>query len=117
MNLPTKITFSRIIIVVLLFVTLFVLSLIPGINNFTVFGPDNAPVTIIYLIARRVISFKDAMECIPKGFNAMVPAILILTMATTLKNTTSLLNSSAFVENALAQPAMIYSLPGVMLTV
>ena len=46
MNTPTKITFSRIIIVVLLFVTLFVLSLIPGINNFTVFGPDNAPVTI-----------------------------------------------------------------------
>ena len=50
MNTPTKITFSRIIIVVLLFVTLFVLSLIPGINNFTVFGPDNAPVTIIYLV-------------------------------------------------------------------
>ena len=50
MNLPTKITFSRIIIVVLLFVTLFVLSLIPEINNFTVFGPDNAPVTIIYLV-------------------------------------------------------------------
>lgn len=50
MNTPTKITFSRIIIVVLLFVTLFVLSLIPGINNFTVFGPDSAPVTIIYLV-------------------------------------------------------------------
>lgn len=50
MNTPTKITFSRIIIVVLLFVTLFVLSLITGINNFTVFGPDNAPVTIIYLV-------------------------------------------------------------------
>lgn len=50
MNTPTKITFSRIIIVVLLFVTLFVLSLIGEINNFTVFGPDNAPVTIIYLV-------------------------------------------------------------------
>ena len=50
MNTPTKITFSRIIIVVLLFVTLFVLSLIPELNNFTVFGPTDAPVTIIYLL-------------------------------------------------------------------
>lgn len=57
---------------------------------------------IIYFIARRLISFKDAMECIPKGFIAMVPAILILTMATTLKNMTGLLDSSTFVENALA---------------
>ncbi|MBQ1262782.1 MAG: Na+/H+ antiporter NhaC family protein [Oscillospiraceae bacterium] len=59
-------------------------------------------VTMIYFIARRLVSFKEAMECIPKGFIAMVPAILILTMATTLKNMTGLLDSSAFVEGALA---------------
>jgi Na+/H+ antiporter NhaC len=41
------------------------------------------------------------MECIPKGFIAMVPAILILTMASTLKNLTGLLDSSAFVKSAL----------------
>ena len=58
--------------------------------------------TIIYFIARRLITFKQAMECIPKGFIAMVPAILILTMATSLKNMTGLLDSSAFVNNALA---------------
>ena len=58
--------------------------------------------TIIYFVARRLVSFKEAMECIPKGFIAMVPAILILTMATTLKNMTGLLNSDAFVEGALA---------------
>ncbi len=58
--------------------------------------------TIIYFIARRLISFKEAMECIPKGFIAMVPAILILTMATTLKNMTGLLDSSAFVQGALS---------------
>ncbi len=58
--------------------------------------------TIIYFIARRLISFKEAMECIPKGFIAMVPAILILTMATSLKNMTGLLDSSAFVSGALA---------------
>lgn len=57
---------------------------------------------IIYFIARRLISFKDAMDCIPKGFIAMVPAILILTMATSLKNMTGLLDSDAFVKGALA---------------
>ncbi len=56
---------------------------------------------VIYFIARRLMSFKEAMECIPKGFIAMVPAILILTMATTLKNITNILDSSAFVEGAL----------------
>ena len=56
---------------------------------------------IIYFVARRLVTFKEAMDCIPKGFIAMVPAILILTMATTLKNMTGLLASDVFVENAL----------------
>lgn len=59
-------------------------------------------VVVVYFIARRLISFKDAMACIPKGFNAMVPAILILTMATSLKNMTGLLDSDGFVKAALA---------------
>ncbi|MBQ6848135.1 MAG: Na+/H+ antiporter NhaC family protein [Clostridia bacterium] len=59
-------------------------------------------VTVVYFIARRLVTFKEAMACIPKGFIAMVPAILILTLATTLKNMTGLLNSAAFVEGALA---------------
>ncbi|MBE7025720.1 MAG: Na+/H+ antiporter NhaC family protein [Ruminococcaceae bacterium] len=54
-------------------------------------------ITIIYLMARRLISFKDAMACIPKGFMAMVPAILILTFATALKNMTGLLGADVFV--------------------
>ncbi len=57
---------------------------------------------VIYFIARRLVTFKEAMACIPKGFIAMVPAILILTMATSLKNMTGLLDSSAFVEATLA---------------
>ena len=65
---------------------------------------------IIYYVARRLITVKEAMECIPKGFIAMVPAILILTMATTLKNTTSLLDSSSFVENALANAGALNNL-------
>ena len=59
-------------------------------------------ITIIYFVARRLVTFKQAMACVPKGFIAMVPAILILTMATSLKNMTGALDSSAFVENALA---------------
>ena len=59
-------------------------------------------ITIIYFIARKLVTFKEAMECIPKGFIAMVPAILILTMATTLKNMTGLLDSDTFVKEALA---------------
>ena len=62
-------------------------------------------VTIIYLIARRLISFKDAMACIPKGFVAMVPAILILTFATALKNTTNLLGADVFVEGLMESAA------------
>ncbi len=62
---------------------------------------------IIYFVARKLISIKDAMDCIPKGFVAMVPAILILTMATALKNTTNLLESSAFVEGALANASSL----------
>ena len=57
---------------------------------------------IIYFVARRLITVKEAMACIPKGFIAMVPAILILTMATTLKNTTGLLDSDTIVQNLLS---------------
>lgn len=52
----------------------------------------------VYLIARRLLNFREAMECIPKGFIAMVPAILILTFATALKNMTNLLDASGFVR-------------------
>ncbi len=54
--------------------------------------------TVAYLLCRRLVSFKEAMDCIPKGFIAMVPAILILTFATALKNVTGLLGADIFVE-------------------
>ena len=74
--------------------------------------------TIIYFVARRLVSFKEAMECIPKGFIAMVPAILILTMATSLKNMTGLLDSSAFVSAALANAgALSKFLPAIIFIV
>ncbi len=72
-------------------------------------------ITIIYFVGRRLISFKDAMACVPKGFIAMVPAILILTMATALKNMTGLLDSDAFVNSALAGASALQSfLPAII---
>ena len=62
-------------------------------------------VTMIYLLARKVINFKEAMDCIPKGFIAMVPAILILTFATALKNMTGLLGAAEFVETLMDSAA------------
>ncbi len=58
--------------------------------------------TMIYLVARKTITFKEAMECVPKGFIAMVPAILILTFATALKNMTTVLGAKEYVEMIMA---------------
>ncbi len=55
--------------------------------------------TIIFYLARRVISFKGCMESLPEGFKSMVPAILILTFAWTLKAMTDSLGADAFVES------------------
>lgn len=63
--------------------------------------------TIIYMVARRTVTFKEAMDCIPKGFIAMVPAILILTFATTLKNMTGLMGSDVFVKNFMANASSL----------
>ena len=75
--------------------------------------------TIIYLVARRVVTFKEAMECIPKGFNAMVPAILILTFATSLKNMTGLLGADVYVEGLMkgAAAGLASFLPAVIFVV
>jgi len=61
--------------------------------------------TIAYLALRRVVSFGDSMKSVPKGFNAMVPAILILTFATALKNMTGLLGADVYVEGLMANAA------------
>ena len=53
--------------------------------------------TIIYMACRGVVSVSDSMKSIPEGFNAMLPAILILTFATALKNVTGLLGADVFV--------------------
>ncbi|MBE5939626.1 MAG: Na+/H+ antiporter NhaC family protein [Lachnospiraceae bacterium] len=67
-------------------------------------------IIIIYLIARRLVSFKEAMECIPKGFIAMVPAIIILTLAVSLKSVTGLLGADVFVEGVVKGSAANFAM-------
>ncbi len=59
--------------------------------------------TIIFYLIRRVVSFKGCMECLPEGFKSMVPAILILTFAWTLKAMTDSLGAGVFVETVVKQ--------------
>ncbi|MBE6546899.1 MAG: Na+/H+ antiporter NhaC family protein [Ruminococcaceae bacterium] len=60
---------------------------------------------IVYMLCRRLISFKESMDCVPQGFIAMVPAILILTFATALKNMTTILGAKYFVGNVMSGQA------------
>ena len=54
--------------------------------------------TVLYLVARKVLTFKEAMDCIPKGFIAMIPPILILTLAVSLKATINSLGADVYVQ-------------------
>ena len=62
-------------------------------------------ITVIVYMIRRVLPFKDCMECIPDGFKAMVPAILILTLAWTLKGMTDSLGAKEFVAGIVQNSA------------
>ena len=54
---------------------------------------------LIYYFVRKSMTFKEMMGCIPEGFKAMVPAILILTFAWTLKGMTDSLGAKYFVRD------------------
>ncbi|MBS4982272.1 MAG: Na+/H+ antiporter NhaC family protein [Lachnospiraceae bacterium] len=60
-------------------------------------------ITIGLYLLRRVLNFKECMECIPEGFKAMVPAIMILTFAWTLKAMTDSLGAAEFVAMGVEQ--------------
>ncbi len=53
--------------------------------------------TIVFYLIRRVMHFDECMACVPEGFKAMVPAILILTFAWTLKAMTDSLGAAEYV--------------------
>lgn len=62
-------------------------------------------ITLIVYGIRKVLSFKACMPCIPDGFKAMVPAILILSLAWTLKAMTDSLGAADYVAGVVAGSA------------
>ena len=76
-------------------------------------------ITIIVYLCRRVLSFTECMECLPSGFKAMVPAILILTFAWTLKAMTDSLGAAIFVATVMESSAkgLMMFLPAIIFLV
>jgi len=74
-------------------------------------------IIIIYFIGRKVLSFNECMACLPNGFKAMVPAILILTFAWTLSGLTKSLGSSEFVSGIFNESAATVFLPAIVFAI
>ena len=72
--------------------------------------------TVAYFMIRRVITFKNCMESIPEGFKAMVPAIMILACAWTLKAMTDSLGAKEFIAGIVESTAGTFAnfLPAVI---
>ena len=77
--------------------------------------------TIIFYLCTRVLSFKECMNAIPEGFKSMVPAILILTFAWTLKAMTDSLGAAEYVagivETVADKQALMSLLPAIVFVV
>ncbi len=54
---------------------------------------------VYFFLIRRIIKFSECMGCLSDGFKAMVPAILILTFAWTLKGMTDSLGAKVFIAD------------------
>ena len=75
-------------------------------------------ITIIFMMATKVLDFDECMSSIPEGFKSMVPAILILTFAWTLKSVTDALGAKEYVaglvENIAGNHALMSMLPAIV---
>ncbi|WP_370514561.1 Na+/H+ antiporter NhaC family protein [Adlercreutzia sp. ZJ305] len=73
----------------------------------------------LYFLARRLLTLREASDSFVSGFNAMVPAILVLTFAVSLKNMTGLLGADVFVAGLMegAAPGLFNLLPAVIFLV
>ena len=76
-------------------------------------------ITLIFYIARGSLKFTECMDCLPAGFKVMVPAILILTFAWSLKSITDVLGAKEFVANMMEHSAtgMQLLLPAIIFVV
>ena len=66
--------------------------------------------SVIFFLCRRVLKFKECMEAIPQGFKAMVPAIMILCCAWTLKTMTDSLGAKIFISRLVENSAGAFQL-------
>lgn len=75
--------------------------------------------TIAFYSVRKVLSFTTCMNCIPEGFKAMVPAIMILTFAWTLKAMTDSLGAAPYVAGMMQTSAagLMNMLPAIIFVV
>lgn len=75
--------------------------------------------TFVYMMVRRVVTFKEFAQAIPKGFIAMVPAILILTFAWTLSGMTGMLGGAEYVAGLVHSSAASFQkfLPAIIFLV
>ena len=62
-------------------------------------------ITIAYYLLRQSLTFSECMECLPDGFKQMVPAMLILTFAWTLKSMTDSLGAATYVAGLVEHSA------------
>ncbi len=62
-------------------------------------------ITIAYYLLRQSLTFAECMECLPEGFKQMVPAMLILTFAWTLKSMTDSLGAAIYVASLVEHSA------------
>lgn len=76
-------------------------------------------ITVIYYLLRRVLKFKDLMESLPEGFKAMVPAIMILACAWTLKAMTDSLGAKIFIAQLIENSASSFQafLPAIIFVI
>ena len=74
---------------------------------------------VAFYLARRVITFRDCMDAFPEGFKAMVPAIMILCCAWTLKAMTDSLGAKVFISDLINGPAasLRYFLPAIIFVI
>lgn len=72
--------------------------------------------TVIYYMIRRVLNFKECMAAVPEGFKTMVPAIMILCCAWTLKVMTDSLGAKLFIAEFVRNDAtaIIAFLPAIV---
>ena len=76
-------------------------------------------ITIALYLLRQSLTFSECMECLPEGFKQMVPAMLILTFAWTLKSMTDNLGAATFVAGLVIHSAggLMNFLPAIIFVV